>query len=186
MSARTWRLVGNVAGFQATWLACIAGAGAGMAWAGPLATAAFVAAMLAFGGRARDDLRMLAIALVLGVGFDSLFAASGWLVYAQPWPWTWAAPVWIAALWAGFALTLNHSMDFLRGRPALAAAFGAVGGPLAYGSAAGAFDAVTFGAPVAWVMAALALGWALVLPALFALDERLGTARPADRRRATA
>lgn len=186
MSPRNWLLAGNVVGFQATWLASIGGAGAGLAWAGPLAALVFVSAMLAWGGRARDDLRMLAVALVLGVGFDSLFAASGWLVYAQPWPWTWAAPVWIASLWAGFALTLNHSMAFLRDRPALAAAFGALGGPLAYGSAAGAFDAVSFGVPFAWVMAALALGWALLLPALFALDRRLAGARAATAQRAPA
>ena len=186
MTMRTWCLAGNVVGFQATWLASIAGAGAGVAWAGPLAALIFVALMLAFGGRAREDLRMLAIALGLGVGFDSLFAASGWLVYAQPWPWTWAAPVWIASLWAGFALTLNHSMAFLRNRPLAAALFGAIGGPLAYLSAARAFDAVAFGAPMAWVLAALAVGWALLLPALFAVDARLGAAPAAPDRRATA
>jgi hypothetical protein len=165
---------GNVIGFQLVWLASIGGAGAGWAWAGPVAAMVFVAAMLAFGGKRSDDLRMLAIALPLGLALDSGFAASGWLVYAEPGPWPALAPAWIVSLWAGFALTLNHSMAFLRARPAAAAVFGLVGGPLAYWTAAGAFDAVEFGVPVAWALGALAIGWATVLPLLFALGGRGG------------
>lgn len=166
---------GNVVGFQAVWMASIVGAGQGLAWAGPLAAVLFVAAMLAFGGKRRQDLRMLAITLPVGIALDTAFAASGWLRYAEPMPWTFAAPVWIWSLWAGFALTLNHSMAFLRTRPWASAAFGLVGGPLAYWTAAGAFDAVSFGVAMPWVMVALALGWAAVLPLLFALDQRLAT-----------
>jgi len=166
-------LAGNVVGFQCVWLASIAGAGKGLAWAGPVAAVLFVAAMLALGGKARQDLRMLAIALPVGFLLDGAFAASGWLLYAQPVPWVSAAPVWIWSLWAGFALTLNHSMDFLRARPWASAVFGLVGGPLAYWTAASAFDAVSFGVPVAWAMAALAVGWAVVLPLLYGLDRRM-------------
>jgi len=168
----------NVVGYQAVWLATIAGAGAGLLWAGPLAATLFVAATLAFGGKRTQDLRLMAVALPLGILMDTAFAASGWLRYAEPWPWTWAAPVWIWSLWAGFAMTLNHSMAFLRERPLASALLGLFGGPLAYWAAAGAFDAVSFGAPVAWVMGALALGWAVVLPALFALDTRLAAPAP--------
>ena len=171
-------LVGNVIGFQAVWLASIAGAGQGLAWAGPVAAVLFVAATLAFGGKARDDLRLLAITLPIGFLLDTAFAASGWLRYAEPTPWLTAAPVWIWSLWAGFALTLNHSMAFLRDRPWASAAFGLLGGPLAYWTAAGAFDAVSFGVPVPWAMAALAIGWAAVLPLLFGLDQRLSAQRP--------
>lgn len=165
---------GNVVGFQLVWLASIGGASAGEPWAGPLAALLFVAAMLAWGGKRREDLRLLAIALPLGIALDTAFAASGWLVYAEPWPWHSVAPVWIWSLWAGFALTLNHSMGFLANRPWTAALFGLVGGPLAYWTAAGAFEAVSFGAPVGWTLGALAVGWALVMPLLFALHRRLG------------
>lgn len=174
---RTLRLVGNVVGYQAVWVASVAGAGQGLAWTGPLAALLFVAAVLAFGGKARHDLRILGIALAVGFVLDSAFAASGWLRYAEPIPWTFAAPVWIWSLWAGFAMTLNHSMDFLRARPWASAVFGLVGGPLAYLAAARAFDAVSFGVPLAWAMAALALGWAVVMPLLYALDQRLASPR---------
>lgn len=162
--------VANAIGYQVVWLACVAGAGGGHAWLGPLVSLVFVATMLAFGGRRRDDLRLLALALAVGLLLDGAFAATGWMRYAAAWPWVDAAPVWILALWAAFALTLNHSLSFLRHRPWLTALLGFVGGPLAYASAAGAFDAVDFGAPMPWVMAALAVGWACALPLIFRID----------------
>ncbi len=70
-----------------------------------------------------------------------------------------------------FSTTLNISMQFLPGRPWLAAAFGAFGAPLSY--AAGA----RLGALVLpHRTAALALqgaGWTLILPALMWLSQRL-------------
>lgn len=179
---RSLLTAGNVVGFQAVWLASVAGAGAGLPWAGPLAAALFAALVLRFGGKARADLRLLAVAMPLGLALDSAFAASGWLVYAEAWPWASLAPVWIWSLWVGFTLTLNHSMAFLRERPLAAMVLGLVGGPLAYWTAAGAFDAVSFGAPVAWVIGALAVGWAAVLPLLFHLDQRLAAGLARDHR----
>lgn len=179
---RSLLTAGNVVGFQAVWLASVAGAGAGLPWAGPLAAALFAGLMLRYGGKARADLRLLAVAMPLGLALDSAFAASGWLVYAEAWPWASLAPVWIWSLWVGFTLTLNHSMAFLRERPLAAMVLGLVGGPLAYWTAAGAFDAVSFGAPVAWVIGALAVGWAAVLPLLFHLDQRLAAGLARDHR----
>lgn len=171
----------NAVGSQLVWVIAVAGAGAQLAWPGPLASALFVLATLRFGGQARADLRTLAIALPLGFGLDSLFSASGWLVYAQPlpWPMAWAAPLWIWALWAAFSMTINHSLSLLRGRPALSALLGVVGGPLAYWSAAGAFGAVDFARPVPVVLGALALGWGLALPLLVHLNARWSPARGA-------
>lgn len=179
---RSLLTAGNVVGFQAVWLASVAGAGAGLPWAGPLAAALFAGLMLRYGGKARADLRLLAVAMPLGLALDSAFAASGWLVYAEAWPWASLAPVWIWSLWVGFTLTLNHSMAFLRERPLAAMVLGLVGGPLAYWTAAGAFEAVSFGAPVAWVIGALAVGWAAVLPLLFHLDQRLAAGLARDDR----
>ncbi len=164
----------NAVGYQLVWIAAASGAGAQKGWPGPVAALLFALATVAFGGRARADLRTLAIALPLGFTLDSLFAASGWLVYAQPMPWpmAWAAPLWIWALWTAFAMTLNHSLSFLGERLGLCALLGVVGGPLAYLTAAGAFEAVDFARPLPQVLAALALAWGLVLPLLVGLNRR--------------
>src|SRR4249919_2999048 len=170
-----WLRPFNIVGFQLVWLACVMGAGNGLVWAGPVAALAFVSVMLWYGGKTSSDLRLLALALPIGFALDSAFAASGWLRYALAWPTPYASPVWIWAMWTGFAMTLNHSLALLRSRPWLAAGFGLLGGPLAYWTAAGAFDALSFGAPVAWVLGVLALSWAMALPLLFALDRRMAT-----------
>ena len=174
MTRRPWlATAANIIGYELVWLACVAGAGRGMAWLGPLAALVFVTATLALGGNRGGDLRALALVVPLGFVMDSLFAASGWLNYAHSWPSHLVAPAWIWALWAAFAMTLNHSMAFLGDRPWLAALLGLVGGPLVYWAAAGTFGAVDFGVPTAWIMAALALAWALLLPLLMTLNKRL-------------
>ena len=174
-----WLLAANVVGYQAVWFACVAGAGRGQPWMGPVAAMAFAALTLAFGGKRDADLRTLLLVLPIGFALDSAFAASGWMHYAQPWPWQHAAPLWIWALWFGFAMTLNHSLAFLGGRPWLAALLGLLGGPLAYWAASSAFGAVRFGVPIASVMVALALAWAVTLPLLMTLNRRWASAEPA-------
>ena len=68
-----------------------------------------------------------------------------------------------------FATTLNVSMRWLRGRPALAAAFGAIGGPMAYfaGQKLGGIELVN---PLA-AFIALGVGWAVMMPTLMRLSE---------------
>ena len=74
-------------------------------------------------------------------------------------------------LWLNFAATLNVSMAWLRGRYILAAAFGAVGGPLAYYSGArlGATEAL----PTTTGMLLLAIGWGIMTPLLVWLARAL-------------
>lgn len=163
----------NLLGYQAVWFAAVAGAGRGLPWVGPVAALAFTAVTLALGGQRAADLRSLALALPIGFLLDSAFAASGWLQYAQAWPWAGAAPVWIWALWVGFALTFNHSLRYLGTRPGLAALLGLLGGPLSYWMAASSFDAVEFGVAPGRVMIALGLAWAATLPALLVVNRRL-------------
>lgn len=166
----------NAVGYQAVWIIAVSGAGAGLAWPGPVAALLFAAFTLATGGRREADLRTLALALPVGFTLDSALAASGWLVYAESWPGGWAAPLWVWALWTAFAMTLNHSLDVLGGRLALTALLGAVGGPLAYAAAAGAFEAVSFARPFAQVMLVLALAWGTVLPLLVYANRRWAAA----------
>lgn len=168
-----WMLF-NVLGFQAVWWACVLGAGAGRAWAGPLAVAAFAVVHLRLTPTPARDLRLLAAAVLFGLLLDGLFGASGLLVYAAANGPAALAPAWILALWAGFALTLTHSMAWLATRPLAAAAFGCVGGPLAYAGAAAVAGAVTFPHGGTVALGAVAAGWALALPLLYALDRRLG------------
>jgi hypothetical protein len=163
----------NFAGYQLVWFAAVIGAGHGLAWPGMLAAAVFVALQWTCSAHRGADARLVGIAMVLGLSIDGALAVGGRLAYAAAVPTIGWAPAWIVALWAAFAMTLNHSLTLLQGRPWLAAALGASGGPLAYWGAARGWQAVTF-VPPAWQgLLALALAWGLAIPLLAALATRL-------------
>lgn len=133
----------NLIGFQAVWLCCVIGAGNGDWRPGALAAAAFAFWVLTFGGNRQRDLRTVAIALPIGFVMDSVLVKSEWLRYAEAFPSSEWAPLWIMALWLAFALTLNHSLRAVYRNRVYAFLFGLLGGPLAYGIAAARFDAMT-------------------------------------------
>ena len=171
----------NALGYQVVWIASVLGAARGLAWAGPLAAAAFACAVLATSTNPRDDARLLPLAFAFGALADSAWIALGWIDYGAAWPSDSFAPAWILGLWVSLALTLNHSFAFLRERLALAALLGAIGGPAAYWTAS-RWGAVRFEATDAVVLGGLALAWALLFPALaFAAGRRSHTVATATR-----
>ncbi len=172
-SGNSWA---NFIGFQLVWLATVAGAGNGLWWAGVPVLALFAAWQYRVSRVPRADCKLVVLAAVLGFGVDSAFAASRWLEYSSAQPSAQLAPVWIIVLWMGFALTLNHSMQFLRGRYLLAILLGALSGPLAYLAAERLWGAVRFEAPQGPVLLALAIAWAVVTPLLVAISLRWASA----------
>jgi hypothetical protein len=127
----------------------------------------------------------MALALFCGLLLDGALARSGLLRYAAGAPAVPAggAPLWILALWLSFALTFNHSLAWLRGRLTVAVFLGALGGPLAYASAARLAGVVEFSAPRGLSVGVLAAGWAVALLLLvrsagaWAAERASGTAR---------
>ncbi len=162
----------NIIGYQLMWLAAVWGAGHGLWWPGVAAAAVFVTWGLARRG-ARTDLVLMAFVVPIGCAMDSLLAASGLVAYGAPVPSVHLAPLWIAAIWCSFALTLRHTFRFLFGRPLLAALFGALGAPLAYLGAARGWSAIAFGHGPWPALAALAALWALAMPLMLYIATRL-------------
>jgi len=134
---------------------------------------------------------LISLAVLVGFCFDSLLLASGWVSFssgglggdwglgtgASPGG-TWGPvlpPLWLTALWANFAITLNISLVSLQTRPWLAAGLGLVGGPAAYWGGA-QLGAMTFLDPSAGLLA-LALGWAILTPVLLTLARVLNGRR---------
>jgi hypothetical protein len=163
--------VTNLAAAELGWFACVSGAANGMPWIGPMAVLAIVALHLHLAERPGPEIRLLVSAVLIGLVADSLLVLTGLVSFPNG---TWIeglAPYWILAMWALFASTLNVSMKWLRNRTWLAAALGAAGGPLAY-LAGQQMGAVTFHHGVAAV-AALAVIWAICMPLLVILAERM-------------
>jgi hypothetical protein len=172
------KIVNGVA-FQGVWVACVWGGATGRWWLGVVAAALFAAWQVPRSPDPAADLRLLGVVSVLGFVVDSVWAATGLITYASPVPSATLAPLWIVALWAGFALTLNHSMDWLAERPGLAALFGGIGGPLSFWIGANWWAAAEFSASTPVVVGALAVGWGTVTPLLFAMARRMRTPAPA-------
>jgi len=170
----------NLLGYQAIWCATVYGAANDRWYLGLALLLPFALWQIGRSRWPRADLALVLLAAVLGFAVDTAFAASGWLRYASPLPAETLAPFWILAMWMAFALTLNHSLAFLKRHVGVAALIGAVGGPLAYWAAGTSFGAVSLSDPSWRVLAALGVAWALLVPLLAGMAARLVRAFPAD------
>jgi len=160
----------NLLGYQAAWFVAVGFAARGLAWPGMLACLGFAAIAWVCSPMKRSDLWLIGTALLCGLLLDGTLAATGWLRYAAPLP-ALPGPAWIATLWVAFAMTLQHSLQWLLARPFAALLFGAVGGPLAYWGASRGFHAVEFTMP--WhATALLAVGWGIAMSLLVLVARR--------------
>lgn len=172
----------NAICFQLVWLAAVGGAARGWWWAGPAAVAAFAAWQVPMSRWPRADLLLMLGAAAIGFAIDSLWVRLDLMRFTAPQPLASMAPVWIVAMWMGFALTLNHSLAGLKQHPWLAAALGVIGGPLAYGVAEHTWAAVDLTEPTWIALSALAIAWGVVTPLLMLAATRLEPlATPATR-----
>lgn len=159
-------MIANVLLYQLGWAACVFGAANGFAPEGAVVAAAIVAWHISRASRPGAEALLAAAAAVLGLVFESLLVAAGWVRVED-------GIYWLVSLWALFATTLNVSLRALQTRPWIAALVGAIGGPLAYYAGA-RIGALHFLQPAA-MLAALALGWAIAAPLLLTLARRLQT-----------
>ena len=159
--------VANYVLFQAGWLACVGAGLAGWMWYGPLAVVLILALHLTFIARPGQRAQELCLIVAMGVAgtlLDTLFFSLGLVNYpSSEATWTYGvAPPWIAALWVLFGTLPLHSLSWIGGRPLLAAALGAIGGPLSFwaGQRLGAIEP---GAAPLWTYAVLAAEYAVCL-----------------------
>ncbi len=160
------KLALNIVAFNVLWTAGVVGAGRGYGLLGPALLAAYLPLHFLLSTQRRQDLWLAAGAAVLGTLIDSAYAGAGWLEFRGT---AWAphaAPLWITALWVNFALTLNHCLKGLQGRPLLAALLGAIAAPLSYWAGA-ALGAAELRAPLWLGLGGIALVWLCVSPAMF-------------------
>jgi hypothetical protein len=166
----------NVAAFKLGWVSSVVGGAQQLPWLGPLVVFVVIALHLARAERPRSELMLILSCGLIGAVFDSVLVAAGWVTFPSGMFSDVMAPYWIVTMWMLFGTTINLSMRWMRGRPLLASAFGFVGGPLAYlaGHKIGGIQFVD--QPAALVM--LAIGWAVMMPLLVQIGERLDGVSP--------
>lgn len=154
----------NFAAFHLVWITCVLTASQGLVWPGPALAFIFVAFTLLTSDDRRADGILLLLALLGGGLLDTLWATTGVMSYmASPWG-NWVPP-WILGLWAGFAMTINHSLAWLRHKYLALAVLAAVFCPVSYyaGMQLGALDwfmpiVILTVAPLSWAFLLLGLG----------------------------
>lgn len=170
----------NLAAFQVAWFSSVLGAAQQMPWIGPVAVLIALALHLRAARKPFEEILLVLSCALIGATFDSILVAAGWVSYDAGLFNANFAPYWIITMWMLFATTLNVSMRWLRGKPKLAALFGFYGGPTTY-LAGQALGGIVLSNQVA-ALAALAIGWALIMPVLMRLSENLD-GMPGERRK---
>ena len=168
----------NLVAFQLAWFACAVGAARGTPVVGIAAVAGAVGLQLVVSDARSRDAVLLAVAVAMGLGWDTIMMRLHVVAYASPGPFEGWAPAWILALWALFATTLRGPLRWVHGRWWLAALLGGIGGPLSYWGAVrlGAGEFADF----RLAMVVLAGGWAVMTPCLTELARSLNrSGRPA-------
>jgi hypothetical protein len=172
------RKIINFLGFQAVWLSAVYGAAAGRTWLGPVGAVNWLGVYSWLTGRPKLEIRIALTAIVLGLAIDTLLIGAGaytpqGLIGGRP-----VTPPWMLALWVNFGTLINGGLSWLQGRYLLGAVLGAWGGPLAYYSGQ-RLGALTFHPPLVLHLAVLGAAWAVAVPLLFFLANKLqGRAAP--------
>ena len=120
----------NIIGYQAIWFGSIL---IGNAFV-PVALLLVFVHFMACTERRREAIVLL-VCTVLGFTCDILWTLAGVYIF-EPTPQFMPAPMWLFAIWLGFAATLRHGLRFAMERPALGIALAAFGAPLSYLAAA--------------------------------------------------
>lgn len=164
------RTVINFIIFQAAWFITVAGAGAGMPWAGPVFTLLWLVVHLSlFTDRPFAELNMLLSCAVVGYIADSLLVLTALVKFPEATQLGMPSTLWMVALWINLGMTLNISLAWLAKFPWLAALFGLIGGPLAYylGSKLAAIVLLQD----VFSLLNIGLMWALAMPVLFLINQ---------------
>ncbi len=123
---------------------------------------------LYFYGRKNHELRLVLIITLLGVLVDSLLQYFTVFVFEN----NTHIPLWLITLWACFAATICHSLNFLSRHKALQLLVGGLLAPLSY-IAGYKLNAVDFTLPISMTYLILSFIWAVMFICFYALKDTL-------------
>ena len=165
-------IITNFLLFQLGWFACVLGGAYGHALLGSLVALTIIAYHCYRAPDVMKELRLLLLALIIGLIFESIITAQGIARYSIGQVLDFMAPLWMILMWPLFATTLNLSMRWMKGlSPVVVAIIGALFAPLAY-YAGNRLGAVTYD-DITISLAVIAMAWAALLPALVFMSLKL-------------
>jgi hypothetical protein len=123
---------------------------------------------LYFYGRKNHELLLILIITLIGVFVDSLLQHLNVFVFE----FSTHIPLWLITLWACFAATISHSLDFLSRRKALQLLVGGLLAPLSY-IAGYKLEAVDLTLPISSTYLILSLIWGILFVCFYAIKDTL-------------
>ena len=164
-------MIVNLLLFKTVWALSLLGVVIGHAWLGAAALTVFAGWHFYTANTPRADFAVAGVAVLVGLVLDTVLLRSGLIAYHGEMFWSGAAPLWILALWANFALTLNGCLGWLQQRHLVAATLALIFGPLSYYGGITLGTAVIKGDEVA-LYGTIGLTWAIAVPFLLSLSAR--------------
>ena len=152
----------NAVLFQLGWFACILGGDA----VALVATVSILCLHKVFFINKRFEWYFIVSIAVTGFIVDNTLSALGVLTFQSPS--LLFTPLWMVCIWVLFAMTLNHSLGWLKNRLWLASVLGAISGPMSY-LAGSKLANVALSTPPTFSLLSISACWAILLPAFFAL-----------------
>lgn len=170
--------------FDFAWFAAVWGGANGSPWLGSIPAVGIAILHLLLNRQVVwQEVKLIAAILLFGILLETGLMGAGLIRYAGMAQGQVLPPVWIWALWLGFATIPTGSLTWLQGRGVVQMLFGAVFGPLAYWTGV-KMGAATLGAPAASSLFGIALAWFLAFPALMLLADTISprprTGRPPE------
>lgn len=159
----------NAIGFKLGWFACAYGAVFGYYYEGAAVMGVLILLHLWIMGWPKYEIQFMLIVTLAGTVLDTLLNVFDVVNYPGTYPGlSFMAPLWITAIWAGFAVTLDYSLTFLVGRPWLTALLAGIFGPISFWGGE-VMGAITFGHGFWPAMIIIGVEWAVLLPILYLL-----------------
>ena len=163
----------NILGFKVSWWACVFGATSDFIYLGPVLMLLFLITHFYLNSPNPAEIKLVIIFAFLGTSIDTMMAFSGLLSYNGLYGESIIiAPMWITAMWCGFAAMVNHSMAWLKGRWIQSLILGGILGPVAYKAGQG-LGAINFNGDQFHVTIMLAIVWGLSMPLIYWVNDRL-------------
>ena len=157
--------------FQLNWFACVLGANSPYPWLFPIFTLVYTWYYLSHLSHYKTEKKLIAFVLAVALAWELSVQWLDVMNYKGQMVNLASTPIWIYALWLGFALTLNHSMKWISSVRWAPPILGAIFGPLTY-LAGAKFGSVSF-TNLNFSIIYTSISWAILFTVVVMYSSRL-------------
>lgn len=161
----------NVILFQAGWFAAVKLGSSGQGALGASLMLILASTSLFLSIHRKEKFLFMLVVALLGTCLDSLMLALGAFDFVSDSGLPWRYPIWMTALWYGFASTIDESLAWLESNKLLQVLFGFFGGAASYYIGA-QFGEMFFPKGLEISLFLIGLFWAVAVPLMFFTAKR--------------